>query len=339
MIFTFSACASARALSVAVLGVGLLGAGLLCVGSIDQQGRATPVAASAPIQIAAAAVAASSTIVPEPAAAPVSELSTLFQPSAPLQGSAEAPRLIRVSEARTPAMSPFQLAASGTGAENRALDCLTTAVYYEARGEGTDGMAAVAQVVLNRARHPAFPKSVCGVVFQGCQFSFACGGMNGRRDAALWERSRGIAEGALAGAVMARVGTATHFHATRINPRWSDLSRVATIGRHVFYSFAGRRGAPSTFLAAGGAGELPSRLAPSAPARPQAPVYAMLPSERPGAQAPATTPTASASIEVAAAPEPVAAAPTATPVASGVTPLQNAPVATPDPMTASTPVA
>ncbi|MFM8375734.1 MAG: cell wall hydrolase, partial [Phenylobacterium sp.] len=64
----------------------------------------------------------------------------------------------------------------------RDLDCLTQAVYYEARGEGRAGMQAVAQVVLNRARHPAFPKTICGVVFQGasrqtgCQFSFTCNG-------------------------------------------------------------------------------------------------------------------------------------------------------------------
>src|ERR1700677_1873993 len=59
----------------------------------------------------------------------------------------------------------------------RDLDCMTAAVYYEARGESAAGQAAVAQVVLNRVRHPAFPKSVCAVVYQGaathsCQFSF-----------------------------------------------------------------------------------------------------------------------------------------------------------------------
>src|SRR5690606_21735492 len=92
-----------------------------------------------------------------------------------------------------PAAEPFRL---GNALDaSRDLECLTQAVYYEARGEGRDGMRAVAQVVLNRVRHPAFPKSVCGVVFQGagrrtgCQFSFTCNGsMRGRVNRAAWNR-------------------------------------------------------------------------------------------------------------------------------------------------------
>jgi hypothetical protein len=84
-----------------------------------------------------------------------------------------------------------------TGA--RDLDCLTQAVYYEARGETPSGQAAVAQVVLNRVRHPAFPKTICGVVFQradhrgGCQFSFACdGSMRLPLDRAAWQRAERV---------------------------------------------------------------------------------------------------------------------------------------------------
>ena len=47
--------------------------------------------------------------------------------------------------------------------------CLTEAIYYEARSESEDGQRAVAQVVLNRVRHPSYPNSVCGVVYQGSQ--------------------------------------------------------------------------------------------------------------------------------------------------------------------------
>ncbi|MCR5877071.1 cell wall hydrolase [Phenylobacterium sp. J367] len=127
----------------------------------------------------------------------------------------------------------------------RELECLTQAVYFEARGETSRGQAAVAQVVLNRVKHPAFPKTVCGVVFQGsnrrtgCQFSFACdGSMRGRREASAWERSRKVAARALSGRLLGEVGSATHFHTTAVSPYWGpQMRRVAQVGMHVFYKF------------------------------------------------------------------------------------------------------
>lgn len=158
---------------------------------------------------------------------------------------------------------------------NRELECLTSALYYEARGEGQAGMEAVAQVIVNRARHPDFPKSLCGVIYQGagrgrgCQFSFACdGSMRRRSETALWERARAVAERAMDGPVSRTVGTATFFHATRISPNWRGLQRVATVGRHVFYRHAGARGSGANFLRGqvgdfGGRIELASVSAPS----------------------------------------------------------------------------
>ncbi|WP_293473626.1 cell wall hydrolase, partial [Phenylobacterium sp.] len=102
------------------------------------------------------------------------------------------------------------------------LECLTQAVYYEARGESSRGQYAVAQVVMNRVKHPAFPKSVCAVVFQGaghrgCQFSFACdGSMRRGREGQAWDRARAVATRALAGAALADIGSATHFHTTAV---------------------------------------------------------------------------------------------------------------------------
>ncbi|WP_372784157.1 cell wall hydrolase [Phenylobacterium sp.] len=126
----------------------------------------------------------------------------------------------------------------------RELDCLTSAVYFEARGETPRGQAAVAQVVLNRVANPRFPKSVCGVVFQGaathgCQFSFACdGSMRHGREAAAWDRARRIAERALSGVRLADIGKATHFHTTDCQPDWGpQMLRVAQVGLHVFYRF------------------------------------------------------------------------------------------------------
>jgi hypothetical protein len=124
------------------------------------------------------------------------------------------------------------------------LECLTEAVYYEARGESARGQAAVAQVVMNRVKHPAFPKSVCAVVFQGagrvCQFSFACdGSMKRRRESLAWSRARDIAGRALSGALRAEIGSATHFHTTAVSPAWApQMLRVANVGTHVFYRFS-----------------------------------------------------------------------------------------------------
>lgn len=132
----------------------------------------------------------------------------------------------------------------------RDLDCLTQAVYYEARGESARGQAAVAQVVLNRVKHPSFPKTICAVVFQGaglgkadCQFSFVCdGSMRLPRDDAAWDKAQHVAARALSGAVVGEVGAATHFHAARLGPQWGDgLIKVATVGLHVFYKFGHRR--------------------------------------------------------------------------------------------------
>src|SRR5437868_6142648 len=103
--------------------------------------------------------------------------------------------------------------------QRRALLCLTQAVYYEAGFEPAEGRRAVAQVVLNRLRHPAFPKSVCGVVYQGstgtvCQFSFVCDGALYRRPAIdAWREAEAIAAAALSGYVEKSVGLATHYHA------------------------------------------------------------------------------------------------------------------------------
>ena len=127
----------------------------------------------------------------------------------------------------------------------RDLDCLTQAVYFEARGETPVGQAAVAQVVLNRVKHPAFPKTVCAVVFQGaarakgCQFSFACdGSMRQSREQGAWQRARRVAARALAGVVLADIGSATHFHTTGVSPTWGpQMLRVSQVGLHIFYRF------------------------------------------------------------------------------------------------------
>lgn len=165
------------------------------------------------------------------------------------------PSTLRGSQLPNPIVSPaapLRMSVDNPMEGARALDCLSQAVYYEARGESAQGQAAVAQVVLNRVRSPLYPKSVCGVVYQGaqsrtCQFSFACNGsMNRRMEPAAWRRSQAVAARALGGFVMAEIGAATNFHVVGMGQIWGGrLQRVAQIGDHVFYAFSGRRGSLS----------------------------------------------------------------------------------------------
>jgi spore germination cell wall hydrolase CwlJ-like protein len=148
---------------------------------------------------------------------------------------------------------PFVVAGSDVDAK-RALLCLTQAVYYEAGFEPLEGRRAVAQVVLNRVRHPAFPKSICGVVYEGastgvCQFTFVCDGSLNRAPAALaWREAEQVARAALAGYVEPSVGESTFYHADYVAPRWAPLlAKVTQIGQHIFYRWPGGWGKRSVF--------------------------------------------------------------------------------------------
>ncbi|MBX3594039.1 MAG: cell wall hydrolase [Sphingomonas sp.] len=160
---------------------------------------------------------------------------------------------IPFSTAPNPAARPFVLTGA-TADRERAIDCLAAATWYEA-GDDAVGQRAVAQVVLNRLRHPAFPKTVCGVVFQGqerrtgCQFTFTCdGAMTRTPSPAAWVRAQEIARMALNGAVFAKVGHATHYHTDWVVPYWSaSLDKVAEVHTHLFFRWTGWWGTPPAF--------------------------------------------------------------------------------------------
>jgi hypothetical protein len=153
------------------------------------------------------------------------------------------------------AAEPFVVGERSRSDVEASLQCLTAAVYYEARSESFEGQRAVAQVVLNRARHPAFPRNICGVVYQGskrrtgCQFSFTCdGSLRARRDPAAWASARRVAVAALAGSVYGPVGHATHYHASYVQPWWAaSLKRAVSVGSHIFYRWRGDWGDPKSF--------------------------------------------------------------------------------------------
>ena len=167
----------------------------------------------------------------------------------------------------TPAQK-FELRAD-EDSRDRAIECLTQAVYYEAASEGADGERAVAQVVLNRMHHPGFPSTVCGVVYQGselptgCQFTFTCDGSLARTPIpSVWNAARKIAMEALGGKVFAAVGHATHYHADYVLPYWADsLLKQVQIGHHIFYRLEGNLGSSAAFSQRYG-GKEPNPLAP-----------------------------------------------------------------------------
>jgi hypothetical protein len=182
-------------------------------------------------------------------------------PVEPLKLQAVAPEDARAinagipfSTAPNPAARAFRLYGNGDS-QARAVDCLAAAVYYEA-GDDAVGQRAVAQVVINRVRHPAFPKTVCGVVFQGqerstgCQFTFTCDGAMLRYapGPAAWQRARDVARLALNGSIYKPVGHATHYHTDWVVPYWSSsLDKITAVDTHLFFRWAGWWGTPPAF--------------------------------------------------------------------------------------------
>lgn len=161
------------------------------------------------------------------------------------------------------AARPFLYAGNGD-ARLRARDCLAAAMIYEV-GDDAKGQQAVGQVIINRARHPAFPKSICGVVFQGserttgCQFTFTCDGALGRRYSdAAWIRAQNNADMMLSGATYPPVGLATHYHTDWVRPYWSDsLEKIAIVDTHLFFRWPGYWGTPGAFRGAVSGGDGP----------------------------------------------------------------------------------
>lgn len=122
--------------------------------------------------------------------------------------------------------------------------CLTTAIYFEARGESAKGQQAVAEVIVARSKTRGRPSTICGVVYEGsqrktgCQFSFTCDRIADRvRDGNAWSQAQSVAHTVLTdrGARTVAKG-ATFFHASNIKPYWaSSMNKVAQIGSHIFY--------------------------------------------------------------------------------------------------------
>jgi hypothetical protein len=129
--------------------------------------------------------------------------------------------------------------------EQSEVDCLAEAVYYEARSEDIKGQMAVAEVIMNRVANPHFPKTVCGVVFQGryrdtgCQFTFTCdGSLRSKPSGGAWDRARAVALHVAMGLNTPVTNNATHYHTDYVNPYWkAGMVETAVLGTHIFYRF------------------------------------------------------------------------------------------------------
>ncbi|MFV0475824.1 MAG: cell wall hydrolase [Pikeienuella sp.] len=139
--------------------------------------------------------------------------------------------------------SNASLESIGEGVDARALQCLAEAIYFEARGESTQGQYAVGEVILNRVDSARYPNSVCAVVTQGserrnaCQFSYACDGKKEKvANRRAFVKAAKIAKLLMTGRPRLLTDGATHFHTTSVRPGWSRrLTRTGQIGEHIFY--------------------------------------------------------------------------------------------------------
>lgn len=122
-------------------------------------------------------------------------------------------------------------------------ECLSQAIYHEARGEPVLGQIAVAEVILNRRDSGAYPATVCGVVEQGtgernmCQFSYYCDGLSDAiADDAAWDKAGRVARVMLDGAPRRLTMGAMFYHTQAVEPYWADeFYETAEIGAHIFY--------------------------------------------------------------------------------------------------------
>ena len=165
---------------------------------------------------------------------PLTRAVALLAPVLVVANCAASPETTQMSRSAPEAVAAP--AATRASASPRDLSCLAEAVYFEARGTGLTGETAVAHVVVNRAKAPAFPNSICGVVGDGCQFSYRC---DGRSDALAEPGARArafkVAETVLSGAPDITKG-ALFFHSARAAPGWfKSRPRVGTFGGNVFY--------------------------------------------------------------------------------------------------------
>jgi len=154
--------------------------------------------------------------------------------------------------------------------KHREMICLAENIYFEARAEGVEGKAAVANVTRNRVESSRFPNTFCDVVYQGpvreswnkkgvyfpvkhkCQFSWYCDGKKDiiwanyektgetiQLNADAWRKSVEVAIWTLGYGsyrVNDNTGGALYYYAHNlVYPYWADHKQLTVIvGNHTF---------------------------------------------------------------------------------------------------------
>ena len=159
-------------------------------------------------------------------------VSSSEEPAAP---TAEQDEPITIARGASLSETVAKLRRSDAG--SRELECLAAGVYFESKSEPLAGQLAVGQVIANRAESRGrFPSSFCGVLTQRGQFSFVRGGRwpAVNKNSLQWKNAVAVARIVEADLHDSSVGKALFFHARRVSPGWR-LTRVASVGNHVFY--------------------------------------------------------------------------------------------------------
>jgi len=211
--------------------------------SLDVLRRADHVLmATAAVVLVAASAAVGAAAAYRPHTEQLQASTKVSQPAASAVRAEPAP-VAPVLQGRSPAE---ELVMTKLLAEHR---CLSEAMYYEARGEGTSGQKAIAEVIFHRMRTGNYGHSICAVVYEGanqagCQFSFTCNGeLAEKKTPGAWMQAQVLAARILTGEERLNdaTGGATNFHAVSVDPDWAtELTRTVQIGNHVFYKNAPR---------------------------------------------------------------------------------------------------
>lgn len=129
--------------------------------------------------------------------------------------------------------------------DNAEIDLLARTIWGEARGEGTQGMHAVANVIMNRVKKGGwYGATVQDVVLKPYQFSVWNKDDPNREkalsvtvaDSQFWTAKK-LASLAYNGQLDDITGGAINYHANYVNPSWAaSMKKTATIGKHIFYA-------------------------------------------------------------------------------------------------------
>jgi len=123
------------------------------------------------------------------------------------------------------------------------VEVIASTLYHEARGEGIEGMNAVASVIYNRAHQPRWKKlGLAGVCLQKKQFSCHNKGFLSAKpktvaDKKAYEYCKELANKMVNGSFKSTVGNANHYCTLKCNVYWkSQLKNTTIVKNHIFGS-------------------------------------------------------------------------------------------------------